>query len=162
LGGAIGASSIGGDFTITGDHELAREWWQKAADAGLPQAQGFETMYDRALDPQTGKQFLLDWLEAQASQAQDFDRRHSVYFWLIYFGFLDELWARVDYLDAITESSWNNTDTLLSVALVFRRSELVRHPKFLPFRKSDSTIELWEKRGPPDMCSKVGGDWVCE
>jgi len=43
-----------------------------------------------------------------------------------------------------------------------RRSGFTAHPKFLEIAEAWAIIKIWEKRGPPDFCEKVSGQWVCE
>jgi hypothetical protein len=46
--------------------------------------------------------------------------------------------------------------------MVFKRADIVTHPRFLPFRKADTMVAMWDERGPPDFCNKASGEWVCE
>jgi hypothetical protein len=36
------------------------------------------------------------------------------------------------------------------------------HPKYLEVVESIGIMDVWEQRGPPDFCDKVGGEWVCK
>ncbi|MCH8867989.1 MAG: hypothetical protein IID58_14210 [Proteobacteria bacterium] len=33
---------------------------------------------------------------------------------------------------------------------------------FLEVAEGMALVKLWETRGPPDFCKKIGGEWVCE
>lgn len=70
--------------------------------------------------------------------------------------FMDELLAgRLD-------EAYNPADTLALVAMAFPQSGFTTHPRFLEFAEGLGMTGVWDKRGPPDMCSKETGDWVCE
>ena len=60
------------------------------------------------------------------------------------------------------ETSWNNADVLEFSGRYKKASGYSAHPRFLPLQEEWGTFDVWEVRGPPDDCSKVDGNWVCE
>ncbi len=81
--------------------------------------------------------------------------------WYLYFGFLDRYFELILDLD-LTDSTWTDADVLVHRGTMLRRLGFTAHPKYLEVAESIGIIDVWEQRGPPDFCDKVGGDWVCE
>ena len=46
--------------------------------------------------------------------------------------------------------------------MAFGREGYTSHPMYLEVAERLGLIDIWEQRGPPDFCEKVGGKWVCE
>ena len=68
--------------------------------------------------------------------------------------------GRVDYKGGAT--TWTDSDPLVHHGTIYRRLGFTAHPKYLDVVESMGIIDVWEQRGPPDFCEKVGGEWVCE
>jgi hypothetical protein len=43
-----------------------------------------------------------------------------------------------------------------------RNSGFTAHPEYLHIARMAGFIDLWEERGPPDFCDKIGDEWVRE
>jgi TolB-like protein len=80
--------------------------------------------------------------------------------WYLYFGFLDRYYEII--LDFDLEATWTDADNLVSQGTIFHRLGFTAHPKYLEVAESLGIIDVWEQRGPPDFCKKVGSQWVCE
>jgi len=54
-------------------------------------------------------------------------------------------------------------DTLIFIAMAFPDTGFTAHPGFLKLAKMKKLgmVKIWEQRGPPDMCSKASGEWLC-
>ncbi len=78
----------------------------------------------------------------------------------LYFGFLDRYFEII--LDFDLDSTFTDADELIQGGVIYRRLGFTAHPKYLEVAASLGIIEVWERRGPPDFCEKVGGQWVCE
>jgi tetratricopeptide (TPR) repeat protein len=162
LGAALAGSILASDYIVAGEYELAADWLERSESPFFSGREEIDAFFGNVLKPDTGRQYLVDWVDSKSRNAADFEIRHTAYFWLTYFAYLDELWERTDDLDMATDALWDNTDTLISSGFVHRRKEMMAHPRFLPFRMSDTSVELWEARGAPDFCRKDSGEWVCE
>jgi hypothetical protein len=44
----------------------------------------------------------------------------------------------------------------------FRDQGFTAHPKYLEVAEWMGLTDVWDRRGPPDYCSKVEGRWVCD
>jgi TolB-like protein len=62
----------------------------------------------------------------------------------------------------LSDSQYGEPDFLMYIAMTFQDTGLTAVPEFLVFAELFGLIEVWEKRGPPDMCQKDGDIWVCE
>ena len=82
--------------------------------------------------------------------------------WYLIFGFLDRYFEIILDRDP-NDSRWDLfADIYLYDGIVHRRMGFTAHPKYLEVAEAMGIIKIWEKRGPPDFCEKVGGQWVCE
>ena len=79
----------------------------------------------------------------------------------LYLGFLDRYFELILASD-LTGLAWTDAAPLVWAGTKFRRLGFTAHPKYLEVAELLGIVELWEQRGPPDFCEKVGGDWVCE
>ena len=117
-----------------------------------------------ARDPESG-QATLDRRIPQivASMAEDDELRWqrgltSLY---LYFGFLDRYFELI--LDTEpNDTSWHYAGNHVLQGTIVRRLSFTAHPKYLEVAELMGFFHIWEQRGPPDFCEKVGGEWVCE
>ena len=79
----------------------------------------------------------------------------------LFFGFLDRHFELVLATEP-SDSTWHVAGIHLWRGNVFRRTGFTAHPKYLDLVKSLGVVDTWERRGPPDFCEKVDGQWVCE
>ena len=77
------------------------------------------------------------------------------------FGYLDRYYELILEHD-INDGEWSDAEVLLQTGVIFWRQGFTAHPKYLEVAEALGIVELWEHRGPPDFCEKVGGEWVCE
>ncbi len=82
--------------------------------------------------------------------------------WYLAFGFLDRFFEFI--LDYDPNDSWDSlpADIYLFHGNMNHSHGFTAHPKYLEVAEAMGIIKIWEKRGPPDFCEKVGGQWVCE
>jgi TolB-like protein len=79
---------------------------------------------------------------------------------LMYFGFLDRYYEVIFELDP-GSSAWNIANIYLTAGIIGRRFGFTAHPRFIELAETMGIIEVWDKRGPPDFCDKIDGQWVC-
>ncbi len=117
-----------------------------------------------ARDPATGQAYLdrrIPQIVATMSEEDAFNMQGGLIMWYVFFGFLDRYFEPILDLD-LTDSAWTDADIPVWRGTVFRRLGFTSHPKYLEVAERTGLIDVWEQRGPPDFCEKVGGDWVCE
>jgi TolB-like protein len=119
-----------------------------------------------ARDPATGRAYLdrhIPEISAVAPRANAYTWPWELNRFYLLFGFTDryfEIILDTDFDPA--NVTWTDADIPVFHGTVFRRRGFTAHPKYLDAVELMGIVELWEQRGPPDFCEKVGGQWVCE
>ena len=118
-----------------------------------------------ARDPETGQAFLDQFLpQVYASMPDDRSALGAqITLTSLYstFGFLDRYFELLFEL-GISTDGWDDAEVPVHESTIDRRSGFTAHPRYLEIAKTWGLIELWDQRGPPDMCEKLDGQWVCE
>ncbi len=133
---------------------------------GYPDSSWVRELVTDARDSATGQAYLdrrMPEIIATAPQAKAYTFRWDMYRWYLLFGFLDryfEIILETDFDPA--DATWTDADIPVLDGTIFRRLGFTAHPKYLDVVDSMGIVELWEQRGPPDFCEKVGGEWTCE
>jgi TolB-like protein/DNA-binding winged helix-turn-helix (wHTH) protein len=118
----------------------------------------------RGRDPASGQAYLDEHIPAIVQSAppeKREDLRVGLNILYLLFGYLDR------YFDIILETlpddfSWTGVDMYVWYGTVFRDGGFTAHPKYLEVAEWMGLTDVWDRRGPPDYCSKVEGRWVCE
>ena len=117
-----------------------------------------------ARDPATGQVHLdrrIPKIVASMPEEEAYGWQMTLTRWYLYLGFLDRYFELILDLDR-TDSTWTDADEPVQAGTVYRRFAFTTHPKYLDVVESMGMLDIWEKRGPPDFCEKVDGQWVCE
>ena len=162
LGDSLSLWNILLDYLVAAEYEAAIKTleimpaWKPSSDA--------RHFIDSAADPETGKAFLDAWINDAVPNAADLNAANFIYGWYLAFGHMDDYWRVIEDYASQTDSAWTNADMLEQFGMVYHQSGYVQHPKYISYGNSNKwgLAELWEKRGPPDMCSKLNGLWTCE
>jgi hypothetical protein len=133
-------------------------------DFGVP-ADFAQELIAGARDPETGQAFLDQFLpQVYASMPDDRSalvaqiNMASLY---STFGFLDRYFELLFEL-GISSDGWDDAEVPIHESTIDRRSGFTGHPRYLEIAKTWGFFDLWDQRGPPDMCEKLNGQWVCE
>jgi len=118
-----------------------------------------------ARDPETGQAYLDKALQQILASLPD-DRAAllaRVELCQLYsaFGFLDRYFEILFEL-GVNIDGWGDSEIPIYESTVDRESGFTGHPRYLEIVKTWGYFELWDERGPPDMCEKLNGQWVCE
>lgn len=162
MGDSGGLWTLGADFMISGDDESAIHWLEKLNAADGQDPDWVRPFIERVRDPKSGKAYLDRWVEEQVASATNVNERRRPYAWYLLLLQIDDYWRALEALAAGEGAGWTNADTLEYAGMVFRRAGYAKHPKYIPWAKRNSLIDLWDERGPPDHCRKTDGAWVCE
>jgi len=115
-------------------------------------------------DPDSG-QALLDRRipEIVASMPADetYSAQQFLIRWYLFFGFLDRFVEIVHGLSD-TDLAWSDADNLIYAGIIMSESGFRAHPGFIDIAERSQLFSLWDRRGAPDFCQKVSGNWVCE
>ncbi len=77
------------------------------------------------------------------------------------FGFLDRYFEILFEL-GVNNDGWGDSEIPIYESTIDRESGFTGHSRYLEIAKTWGYFELWDERGPPDMCEKLDGQWVCE
>jgi tetratricopeptide (TPR) repeat protein len=120
------------------------------------------SLVENARDPDTGKEYLVNFVNDAKAEARNFVDIVNAQLWYQVFGYMDELWREIEETTAKSQSSWSDADVLEHSCRVFAASGCASHPRAIVYAQEQGLTDLWDKRGPPDRCSKDSGEWVCE
>jgi TolB-like protein len=162
LGGPEYIGNIVVDYLVAGEYEAAIIAMEKTPESYGWDPKDARRMIEGAADPETGKAFLDAWMSDAVANAADFSEANLAYQWYLAFGHMDDYWRVIEDYRSQTDNSWSNSDNLEMIGVVYPSSGFFRHPKYISLGSKWGLTDLWEKRGPPDMCSKSSGQWKCE
>ena len=115
-----------------------------------------------ARDPVNGQAYLDRRIpQILASMPDEYvgEWRNTLTLWYLLFGFVDRYYEVI--FEAGPPKVWTEPDFHMWKGTIFRHGGFTAHPKYLEAAESLGIIDVWEQRGPPDFCEKVGGEWVC-
>ncbi len=117
-----------------------------------------------ARDPVTGQAYLdrrIPQIVATIPEENAYEMQKLLTRWYLFFGFLDRYFELI-FANELTDKTWADAQMLVYDGTRYPRLGFTAHPKYLEVAESIGLIDVWEQRGPPDFCEKVGGQWVCE
>ncbi|MDX1403930.1 MAG: hypothetical protein R3192_05310 [Woeseiaceae bacterium] len=169
VGGNLYLWDIAFDDLIAGNYEAAAATLDQASGSGSSDSNAFYSWDSRTLrhlvagmaDRDSARQFLQAWVRNAAAGVSNL-QKISVYYWYLAFGYLDDYWQQINDIGLKDKFGWSNSDYLLQYGIAYPKSGFTRHPAYLEYARISGLMDLWDKRGPPDHCSKASGDWVCE
>ena len=130
----------------------------------FPDSSWVRDLVTGARDPATGQAYL----DRRVPQILDSVPEEYAFGWqlmltefYLYLGFLDRYFELILASD-LSAQAWTDAASLVWVGTKFRRLGFTAHPKYLEVAESIGIIDVWEQRGPPDFCEKVGQEWACE
>ncbi len=165
----LGSSGANWDFGIVNlvdkQDEIAIthfEAWLKQND--YPNSTWVRELVTGARDPATGQAYLdrrIPQIIASMPEENVYEMQELLTRWYLFFGFLDRYFEQILATD-LTDSRWTDAQNFVFDGTRYRRSGFTAHPKYLEVAEATGIVDVWEKRGPPDFCEKVDGEWVCE
>ncbi len=79
----------------------------------------------------------------------------------LFLGYLDRYFEII--LERIAkDAAWTGVTMDLWYGTIYRDQGFTAHPQYLRVAERMGLTDVWDRRGPPDYCSKVEGRWVCE
>jgi TolB-like protein len=117
-----------------------------------------------ARNPETGQAYLdehLPQIVASVPEERALNTQLALIDFYLAFGFLDRYFDLIFSFD-LNSSQWSDADILIFRGMITPSSGFTAHPRFLEVAKAYGLLDVWEQRGSPDFCEKIGGEWVCE
>jgi TolB-like protein/Flp pilus assembly protein TadD len=130
---------------------------------GLP-SDWVRELVNGARDPATGQAYMdrhIPDIVASMPAANAYNVRVDLNVWYVIFEFLDRYFELI-LEHEINDAEWSEAEVPVQAGTIFWRLGFTAHPKYLAVAESLGIVDLWDHRGPPDFCEKVGGEWVCE
>ncbi len=123
-----------------------------------------EDLVTRARDPVSGQAYLDERIPAivQAIDPEGtYEYQHVLDIWYLLFGYLDR-YFEIILSEFADDSTRPGVDMHVFYGTLHRDLGFTAHPKYLEVAELMGFVNVWEQRGPPDYCSKLEGQWVCE
>jgi len=147
---------------VVGELEQAIELGERSVGLDTILPADFRSFVENASDPDTGRDFLVEYVNNEVSSATNFLEQTSPRQWLLYFGYINDYWDAIEELDPPGSTSWTNAENLEHIGMIYHRTGFARHPHYREYQQKYRMADLWDQRGAPDICSKVDGGWVCD
>jgi len=149
---------------INGRDEAAIQGFESAlGEQGYNDVSWVRELILGARDPDGG-QALLDRRvpEIVASVPPDYaySTRQSLLVWYLFLGYIDRF---VEEVYELSEASlvWSDADNLIFAGITAPEFGFRTHPGFIAIAERNGLTDLWDRRGPPDFCTKRDEQWVC-
>jgi TolB-like protein len=124
--------------------------------------QALEVFIENATEAESGLEFLRAWVDEVDSNADNFFDKMYAKVWYLRFGYLDDYWREIEENSPEKQSTWSSMETLEYIGQQSRDSGFKKHPSYIPHQTEYGMVNLWDKHGAPDHCSKTDGQWACE
>ena len=166
LGFSAALVSVVLDHLVRAEDEQAIELMEKMSRDYAWRPHGLDTgdfrsFVEEARNPETGRKYLHDVVASMVDTAPSYWEATFAYAWYLAFGYVDDHYDVIYAMNDI-DTSWSNSDFLEFTGRISKASGYTAHPRFTPLRNKWGMLDLWDERGPPDDCSKVDDQWVCE
>ena len=63
--------------------------------------------------------------------------------------------------DVDREAAQTNAEYPIQDATVLTGSGFTAHPRYVEMATVYGLAAVWDRRGPPDHCNKIDGNWTC-
>jgi hypothetical protein len=124
----------------------------------------FMELAEGAREPVSGEALLdrrIQQLLASLPEEEVFAWQETLPALYLFFGHLDRYFELI-LASKPTDKTWHHAVNYVWQGTIFRRFGFTSHPRYLEVAELLGVNRVWEQRGPPDFCEKVGGQWVCE
>ena len=148
-----------------GKDELAIDYLERILLADDSPTDLIQELIVGARDPETGQAHLDQLIPKIVASSPD-DRsamQRQIDLTELYsaFGFMDRYFDLLFEL-GVAAGGWGDAEVPIYDSTIDRQSGFTGHPRYLEIAEKWELFELWDLHGPPDMCEKLDGQWVCE
>ncbi len=150
---------------VEGRDNIAIKYYEAdLKSAGITDTAWVRDLVTGARDPVTGQAYLdshVPRILASLPDENALDWQFNFAVWYLAFGFFDRYYEEI-FAAGPNDRKWSDADVQVWQGTVFRRLGFTAHPRYLKAAEMLGMFDVWEQRGPPDFCEKVGGEWMCE
>jgi len=163
LGGDVYAWDVGFTHLVVGEYDEALDAMENVDASYFGwQPEDLRVVREGAVGAEDSKAFLDGWIEEKLAGVDSFVDINGVNYWYLALGYMDEYWHAILTNGGDRFFHWSNVDYPLQYGMIYGRHGFTSHPKFMKYAEVSGMTDLWDRRGPPDFCSKDSGEWVCE
>ena len=154
----------GAESLLNKQYDIAIAYFEASLEEDGFRSDWVRELVTGARDPATGQAHLdrrIPDIVASVPIESAYNARLNLKVWYVLFGYLDRYYELILEHD-INDAEWSDAEVLFQSGVLFSRLGFTAHPKYLEVAEALGIVEVWEHRGPPDFCEKIGGEWVCE
>ena len=138
---------------LAGEDDLAAEYMSRVGWHSEAYIDNFPTLLETARAPGGGKKLLG---ELKTSNRDYFDYG----FLFVPLGMTDEAYEYFERLDAFHPAQ-TNAEYPIEDSTILTGSGFTAHPRYVEMATAYGLASVWDRRGPPDHCDKIDGNWSC-
>jgi len=114
----------------------------------------FQTLVATARSPDGGGDEFLGELQASSTDYFEFG------FLFVPLGMIDQAYEYFERLGAF-QPAQTNAELAIEDATILTGSGFTAHPRYVEMATAYGLASVWDRRGPPDHCDKIAGNWTC-
>jgi hypothetical protein len=138
---------------MAGDDQLASDFISRIDWHSQDYIERFPTLIKNVREPDGGHELLS---ELKATNRDYFDYG----FLFVPLGMIDEAYEYYDRLGAF-QPAQTNAELAIEDSTILMGSGFTAHPRYVEMATAYGLASVWDRRGPPDHCDKIDGDWSC-
>ncbi len=114
----------------------------------------FQTLIATARSPDGDGDEFLGELQASSTDYFEFG------FLFVPLGMIDQAYEYFERLGAF-QPAQTNAELAIEDATIMTGSGFTAHPRYVEMATAYGLASVWDRRGPPDHCDKIDGNWTC-
>ena len=114
----------------------------------------FQTLIATARSPDGDRDEFLDELQASSTDYFEFG------FLFVPLGMIDQAYEYFERLGAF-QPAQTNAELAIEDATILTGSGFTAHPRYVEMATAYGLTSVWDRRGPPNHCDKIDGNWTC-
>ena len=138
---------------LAGEDHVATEYMSRVGWHSEAYIDRFPTLIETARNLGGGYNLLS---ELKASNRDYFDYG----FLFVPLGMIDEAYEYFERLGAF-QPAQTNAEYAIEDSTILTGSGFTAHPRYVEMATAYGLASVWDRRGPPDHCDKIDGDWNC-
>ena len=155
---------VGVEIVEMRDEEAINRIESYLSRAGFIDSGWVRDLFIASRDPVGGQHYLernVPLIGLQLVEDKLYSWNDELLNFYLFFGFIDR-WYDLLLETEPTSETWHYAGIHIWRGVIFHRLGVTAHPDFLRVAKLLNIDQVWDTRGPPDLCDKVDNQWVCE
>ena len=143
------------DALRAGDDQLAVEYLSRIEDTPENYTDRARTLIAIGRKPERGAEQLVAIMQENSDDYLEYG-----FFVLLGLGLIDEVYDQFEVLGAF-QPAQTNAELPIQEATSLTGSGFTAHPRYVEMAIAYGLASVWDRRGPPDHCTKIDGHWTC-